>query len=85
MVCLIAADIRGETKYIKIGRCELLYEYFRSLELPCVLVKFDIGTGEGETHVAYEDRVLSAMRALTNRDYTAIFSSRPQLDRKSVV
>ncbi|KAH7069881.1 hypothetical protein BKA63DRAFT_90520 [Paraphoma chrysanthemicola] len=69
LFCLIGADVRGETRYIKFDRLRLLFEYFRHIGMHCLLVKFDIGTGQKDTHISYEDKLLAAMDRVSPKQY----------------
>ncbi|KAI1481330.1 hypothetical protein F4774DRAFT_424215 [Daldinia eschscholtzii] len=75
LICLIGADYRGQTRYIRIHRLKILYDYFQSIGLRCVLAKFDIGTGEGESHITYERRLMGEMAKLSRGQYEEMIAS----------
>ena len=74
LVCLIGADLRGETRFIDLDRVRAFYNYLRSVGMRCLLVKFNIGDRDNETHAAYEGRLLLAISTLTQADYNSIFA-----------
>ena len=83
LVCLIGTDVRGETRYIKLRQVRLVHEYLRNIGMRCVLAKFDIGNGDGETHIAYEDRLFSAMARLSQAEYSAMFANQDTAGEES--
>ncbi|KAJ8110650.1 hypothetical protein OPT61_g6557 [Boeremia exigua] len=79
LFCFVGADIRGETRYIRLRRLQLLYEYFRHINMQCLLVKFDIGYGENDTHISYEDKLLAKMASFTQKQYERAFEGNAAL------